>query len=327
MLRLFESKTLNIDAVIKCAMNTFIPGTEKNKAIKKQLMKNLSFINPTTTESSFPQFKDAAFTYNANSLKNSNFIAMKGPQTKEEVEEFIANTVYNKNINIRHVVALGTAVGYQPERDIIHQDFHDYCLKPRTTMFGKYQVEIRHVSGSLDEKHRLPLTEIVSPLIRSQLVIVDKENKASVSETILDVTIIKLMDNFSINLTSDKDDVLKELFWQLSQKPATENMGVHCTSGVGRTGHIILMIEILKHYDQIFSSHNPIIIAQNIHQLLEQLRETRPALVLQERQFADAIRNAYLIHEYALKKAYIFSDPSEKNQEFILHTPACIRVC
>ena len=53
---------------------------------------------------------------------------------------------------------------------------------------------------------------------------------------------------------------VKELLWQLSQQ--TSPLLIHCKAGIGRTGHLILTLELIKHYSEIFASNEPTKIAQ-----------------------------------------------------------------
>jgi hypothetical protein len=64
-------------------------------------------------------------------------------------------------------------------------------------------------------------------------------------------------------------------------------------------------LEILKNYDRLFISHDPKIIAAGIHEILNRIRRNRPGLVEAEMQFEEAIRNAEILYQYALKKEYI----------------------
>lgn len=79
-------------------------------------------------------------SYDANSFPGTNLIAAKGPQCPEEMINFIRNTAYHPTKPIYHVVALGSIVTYEKETC---QDFHDYMLKERITMYGPYQENFR----------------------------------------------------------------------------------------------------------------------------------------------------------------------------------------
>jgi len=85
----------------------------------------------------------------------------------------------------------------------------------------------------------------------------------------------------------------------------TENILIHCTAGAGRTGHLILTFELLKYYHEIFSSQDPVIISNKILEIVERIRQNRPALIATTEQFNEAIKNADILYRYALEKKYI----------------------
>lgn len=89
-------------------------------------------------------------------------------------------------------------------------------------------------------------------------------------------------------------------------------MLAHCAAGLGRTGHFILIMLILKQYDSIFDSSSPATCAQKIHDILNTMRKVRPRLINTKSQFTNAIRNAYAVGAYTLENHYIQTDVHKK---------------
>jgi len=290
-----EARTEFNEAIINAAKELkFISGHDNNKKFKVELEKNPEKLNRIRNKEvalldRFPQYIDDDFNYNANKIIGTHFIAAGGPKSESQLSEFIANTAFNKKCPVSDVVALGFIFNKE------NADFYDYCTTPGEIKLEKYDITVKKIKGGYSEADP-------SLILNSELQIKDKESK---SVKILNVTLIPLADNHSLHLSEDKNDSLKELLWQCAEKSKDTNILVHCASGVGRTGHLILMLEIVKHYNELFVSNNPVTIAKKILELLTQMRETRPALVYKEEQFDEAIRNAELIVQYALKKHYI----------------------
>ncbi len=247
-----------VTKVIAVAAETFVEGNIYNKQIKEQAKKDPS-LKECFREDEYLSKRDEPFLNNATRIPGTNFIASAGPDA-HSLETFFMDTVYNSVIPIHQVVALGSCTAY---RDSDYQDFHDYCLSERHINCGQLDVTIREVDGKVS---RTISGHQASPhgIIHSQLII----NSPSQSKQTLNVTVFQLNDNTPINLSKNTDDDRdlhllkktqkellndrKEALWQLYQKSLTQPILVHCASGVGRTGHFILTMEILKHYSRIF---------------------------------------------------------------------------
>ena len=280
-----------IETVIATAKKTFIPGHAQIKQLES---------NPIKTLFKPADYKDKRFLRHANWLPDTNFIAAKGPSIEKEMPDFITDTVYNTYRPINQVIALGHCLAYT---DYTYRDFYDYIIKERDAVFGPYSVSIKHVSGrstTSDSAHQI----FPHGAIQSQLFIRSASN-ASVNPRQLNVTLIHLRDNHALDLRHPKKEALKEILWQFFIKSLKEPIMVHCAAGLGRTGHLILMFEILKYYSKIYDNNDPAIAAAKIHDILNDMRSCRPGMVLNEKQFESAIRNASILYSYALEKEYI----------------------
>ncbi len=296
-----------IEKVIDIALANFVSGNGKNAIFIKKAKAN-KLPNGKKILSNlirYPQYEENDFTYySANKIQGSNFIAAAGPKIAaipmdladtdnrihHSVEDLFDNTLFNDAFPIANIIALGTDISREKTNGI---DFWDYCTQEEKTEIGKYMVNTQVNYGSgfnpIDPKGMVKSTLTVST---------KKEQKE------LNVTFISIRDNTAIDLS---DDRVKEELWRQYQLSKTQKTLIHCASGVGRTGHLILIFELLKDYAEIFSGNKAKKSAQKIHKILERIRENRPALVNTRDQFKTAINNAHILHQYALEKKYISS--------------------
>jgi len=320
-----------IEDSINEAKRYFLTGVEKDNEFRRQALidATIELRNPNTlipSHYSYAQPKDPLFSINANKLKDSQLVAAEGPKSKEDIAKLIANTVFNRDYPIEQIIAMGSCLGYNEETT---EDFFDYCVKSRVEKFGIYEVEILKNHG----KNILSLSGQCFPesLINSQLII---KNTLTDEEKILNVIVIPLQHNRSlqisnhektlspIDVSANKDPLLsKQELWDLYQYTQNTTTLIHCNSGVSSTGHLILTFEILKHYDEIFGNRNPTQAANKILDLLESLRENRPALVTTESLFVDAIRNADAIHRFALENGYIAAPLKPRRNSIFTFNP------
>lgn len=308
-----------IDQVIREAQKTFVTGYQNNEKLGVAIEIDAALrARVRSLDERLIQFKDDYFTWDANRIEGTNFIAAQGPQDTKDMGVFVANTVFNARLPINHVVALGNCQSYGYGH--VFQNFYDYSIYEREEVFGDYKSVIQKISGepSFSESGQC----MPNGIVQSRLQITPANGDVKQKPKQLNVTVIGLVDNTSLYLAGGEKEIdqtsisswprflqsceeRKEVLWQLYQISLREPILIHCTSGVGRTGHIILTLEILKNYDRLFVSNNPQIIAAGIHEILNRIRRNRPALVFVDEQFETAIRNAEILHQYALKKGYI----------------------
>lgn len=263
--------------------------------------------------------KDSCFpTYDAHHIEGTNFIAASGPREPDQVAKLIENTAFNKKAPVKKIIALGAHLGADPFH-VLGRDFYNYCTSfQKYASYGSYQVKSEKTWGtpSEDNSSIYPEGMIQSTLfIRRKtpcltMLFCHKCLKPPV-ETPLNVTFIPLFDMESIDLnTTDSSNPIssttpyqrRAILWQLFQESKEEKILIHCAAGLGRTGHLILMFEIMKEYEKIFSSEKPDLIAAEIHKILDRIRLNRPGLVLNEKQFVDAIHNAGILYHFGLKQ-------------------------
>ncbi len=316
-----RSPELPLDEIINTAKTKFIPGykireTINNKFkttadLKMLFMEGDLYYDGDTFSSEekpgfkkivnkyffvrgYPNYQDPHFTINANVITDTPFIASEGPQNLYHLGQFFENTVFNQKLPIKKVVALGECLSDGHH----YQDFYEYCLYPRDEIAGSYLF-------SVEDKHEQNYTINIlgsqfcpaKNVIQSHLTIYPQDAK----ESELDVTLIKLKDNYPIHLTSDT----KEALWKIYNDSKNENILIHCASGIGRTGHLIFTLELLRHYKAIYEAENVEIAAEKIMEIVNRLRKDRFCLIHVEEQFTYAISNAQELYKYGLEKGYI----------------------
>jgi len=302
-----------IDQVVAEAEKLFVDGHKKHEELKENIQKNPSIIDkirPDTKNGCFHQYKDNNFiSYDANQIEGTNFIASAGPKPLD-VGNFLKSMAFNNHLEIKEIVALGAYLGsdYYEES----QDFCDYMSE--SNIFFNHSdfivVDVDKISGQIDRTLLglcLPQTIVKSKLT---LKLYEGEYTTFTAHELvkikkMNVTLYPLSDGRPIKLSQMKPgqelEQTLEILWQLFQKSLKEYIVVHCAAGLGRTGHLILFLELLKHYDEIFASQDPVIIAKEILKVLERLRKNRPSLVLEISQFSHAIRNTEILHRYDLR--------------------------
>lgn len=315
-----------LEQVITQAQKTFVCGYKNNTTFRRKINNDPSLkekIRPDAAKQKFPQYKDDVFpAYDANRISGTHFIAAAGP-TFLNVANFLESTVLNPQLPIQEIVALGDVLGIKTNTDNKY-DFYDYCSrKNKETKFYhigeddesyEMKVKIKRLSGEV--KHDSTGCRYPAGIIQSRVKVSrsgSKLNKTEQTPAEVNITIWKLRDNLSINLTegascngfSQSPEECKEILWQIFKKSLSNPVLIHCHSGVGRTGHLILILELLKYHVEIFSSQDPEIIAAETHKIVDRIREKRPALIATKDQFAAAIRNAEILYRYALEHKYI----------------------
>jgi protein tyrosine phosphatase len=253
----------------------------------------------------FPQAEDTEFTNHATPIKGSNFIAAPGPQYSSDLSNFFTNTVFHKTKPINEVIALGRVLR-QDDDDRYERDFYDYFITPRENESVddfSLTVKKRNVAGkSVKTQSNQILILPGTKTLESTISVTHKDNKEAPRK--LHVTMIDLGDNECIDLANDKDNVLKDALWECSKKEEKGDVLVKCAAGIGRTGHLILTLEILKKYKDIFSG-NAETAAAKILAIVDRMRENRYCLIASKQQFAGAIRNARILYQYGLKKGFV----------------------
>jgi hypothetical protein len=297
---------------------------------KKEIRQEMQQITPIPTihpDLQYLYYKDDCFPlYCANWIKESNFIAMSGPQNSASAVVAMHSLLFSDSMKdkppVTTIIALGNCVG-RDRRDF-YNSYYDETNPSCNMASSKSFTVTSHLKEEAGNSYLFFNYQFtikntyVSNLYTSSAGFISSE--LDVSGKKLNALLIGLPDGNSLDLDIDSPEMekLKELFWQILQKSSTEAVAVHCAAGVGRTGHIILMLEILKNYQRIFASDNsPDTIAKEIQAIVNRMRETRPALVYAPEQYLTAIKNADIVYQYALEKKYITEPAALSKMSFL----------
>ncbi|HSW94509.1 MAG TPA: hypothetical protein VLJ15_09205 [Gammaproteobacteria bacterium] len=272
-----------------------------------------------------PQFHDPKFpTWGANKIDKTPFSAGQGPRLPE-MSVFFDNTVFNDAISVGHILAIGDCLGdiYVTGKTRPRPSFYDYCLRPRENeIFGDYRLTVEILCGDPLKAGVLVFPNGIVESLLTVTRVANPEKNQKEETRVVHVTIMGLVDNCSLYLAdggpeekletdfSQSYEERKKTCWELLCKSslleqAGKTMFVHCTAGLGRTGHMIGTFEFVKNYAWIFETSNPMQIADRILDLVDDLRISRPALILNQMQMLDAIDNMVILYQYGLEKGYI----------------------
>jgi len=295
-----------VDRVINIAKKNFQSGFIHNKAMDEKV-NNDFIIREKFRYSKYVQPRDDCFPYyNANRIQGTHLVAACGPFRKEMVGRFFDATVFNEKKPVMQVLALGTHLSKLDEYGNF-RDFFDYCSGlDICTLYDDYKVISTRINGNVYHYEHYKYTGITG-ILNSKL----KIYKDILTCKELTVTVYPLEDMFPILLDSDVKEqykysdqnslsleARKKTLFELYQSSLKEPLLIHCHSGFGRTGHVILMFEILREFDRIWASGTDEMIAAEIQNILNRIRESRSGLVYTEDQFTIAIKNAIILKEY-----------------------------
>lgn len=265
---------------------------------KKRLpLKYMSADGAVLADEKFPH-------YNANHIVETSygktpFVAVGGPHGHEEVGRLFQSTLFNEVYPCRVIVMLckelSTLQAQIPEVDSVAYFlpgvYQEYIVKLNTKLKPE-----RFVHSPLAPDAFFTLQD----LNQYKLAVTNPEKT---KESVLDLYCFSMRDGGCLAL---EDSGLKKLLLQIYDKLAeavekNEGIVVHCSAGLGRTGHFLMVMLLLQHFDKIFSGEDVNEIGDRISKLLIEIREYRPGLVLRETQLKGAIEMAVSLYQYRLQ--------------------------
>lgn len=230
-------------------------------------------------------------TYNANVIPHTHLIAAEGPCSNTnkafdlaDLFRFFDNTIFNPHLPVKQILALG-----YPNH--LEGDFVDYFLAGGKTF----------VIESLNKSYQISSKTI------SEINAEDTIKMAHYHVIISHGSNQKMVDIFWLN-TPDKmpmtitNQPMAELLLQVYFNSLKKTTLIHCAAGLGRTGMIILMFQILTHYNTLFDSSDNKEIVSYLKKLLLEIRQTRAGLISSRAQFKSAIDNALYLHQLIFKE-------------------------
>ncbi len=291
-----------IARVISEAKNNFVTGLE---SVEKFKQIHSSLVLKHDAETPLSLMKEDCFRHDMNHIAKSNLLSGCSPKG-HQMTSFFHDIAYNPHANLSYIVSVNQNSVYS---DAAADGFNELCLQEGSGTIGPYQISVEKIITLQDN------------IYQSQLFIrfneTDLENMRPVDMGAhyykqINIIVIDLEDGDTIQLKDDHSNVLKDILWQLAGM--SEHILFQCATGVKWTGQLILLLEIFKNYSQVFSTQDPCRISEEIHRILARIRLDRPAFILNEEQFFDAIRNADILHRYVLQKGY-HNNPTPKTIE------------
>lgn len=259
------------------------PAAVKMRAANKPLQSNS--INTTT----FLQFSDEVFSgYNANRIEKTKFgvtpfVAGQGPHDHQQVASLFQQTLFNPACRVDTILALVSSM-HPVKAEVGVYDCVDY-FSPGRRQYGEYTVKSVLKSDNCYE-----------------LTVINAQNDSRM----LNVYCLPAIDGrwFDFKAMANDDWIkgfLLKTNAKISQADFEENIFVHCHAGVGRTGHIIATMLLLRHFEEIFAGEDPQAIGEQIKSLVQDIRKYRPCLMQWPEQMEYAIRNAVDLYQLQLR--------------------------
>lgn len=276
-------------------------------------------IDKRITSIGYPHYEDKTFPQlDANIIPHSPWIAAEGPRNSEKLSVLLDAAVYHPTSPVSTIVALGATLGGD---SIIHKDFFNYFLldidKPiKIDGFG-----ISATKKIPDSSYQLAQSGqyFADTIIESSLSIQRQKNPED--KRALEVILLPIEDNHSINLGNDEDNAIKDAILKILTISQLQKVLIHCAAGIGRTGHLILILEILRHAKEIFEAKTPEEAAAKILEIVKRIRRDRFCLIQIDAQFINAILVAEAVYRYGLTKGYQFPDATSTVPEAEKVTP------
>lgn len=311
-------RKIEVSAIIKEASKTFEPGHQlKINIIKREHPEYARYASWVFNCFDYPSKKDSNFQRDAHLIEGTNFIASRGPRLDNEkagdLDKFWEDTVFHSaeapkiSMPTYKIIALGNGVSVD---NTAGQgcDFINYFIptKDRQIQGEKYTYSITKSTFEVENPHlnKIYLAHRPDSSFKSSYLTIHPNNKKE-DKRQLEVTFVPLVDNGTIDLIDDSKNAKKEALWNILKESEKERFLIHCAAGIGRTGHLILTLEILKHYKDIFEAKDVTLAAAKIHEIVSRMRKERYCLIQVKEQLIAAISNAHKLYEYGLEKGYI----------------------
>lgn len=264
----------------------------------KLLKVDLRYASDFFIDNYFLRFVDPYFKLRSNRISGTNYVATADVPV-EDIQAFFKEMVFNPHIEggIRTIICMND---YSVWR-------HYKSFNSGFKFFKTINVEITF-AGTLDDKPAVSDTERDTPF---QLTFNLTEKSTNLSRS-LNVYVIPTADNDNIDL---ENDLVKETILKVYLRSKKERIASQCAAGVGRSNSVLLTYLFLDHFESIFRAKTLELACQKIHEQMQLLQEYVPAAVMTKRQFKGVLKNALILHDYAIRNEIDLSPEKEQKSQ------------
>ncbi len=244
------------------------------------------------------------FRHDITPVNDSNIYVGTSPN-HSAMSRFIGDLAYNTSLSVPHVIGLSESL---MSDNRIAESFTDFCSKNQPeAMLDSYKISVNNNKKLSDE--------IIQSRFMSKLNENDLENAAFYYQYI-NVTLIGLNHHNFIPLVNDASHLMKETLLRLAilQEPVV----MYSPARKGYAAHLAFTFTLIRNFSNIFSGGNPAVIAEKIYNIFCRSHQSSHLLAMDVEQFVEAIRNADILHRYALRKGYQL----ENKKECLISTPS-----
>lgn len=237
-------------------------------------------------------------TLEASFILNSQLAVGRGPKKNEVVEFFEKILLGDRNITDVFRIGVCGSDFFDYTADNKHYndaDGYDYYVKKIGETEQKVE-NFSHFPGEVSTKRVRPAS---TQFFTSCDIIISKtKNQEIIKEKLLRVY---TLNNIEDGCEYELYDAGAKSFCDIYDRFFTDNRAIyfHCRAGIGRSCQAAFTLLLLKCWDKIFVEAAGTT-AQNIRNLIDEIRKTRPLFLYEYANIASAISNACAIRQQQL---------------------------
>ncbi|MDR3491903.1 MAG: hypothetical protein P4M12_07685 [Gammaproteobacteria bacterium] len=227
------------------------------------------------------------FSHGIHSVFKSHIYIARSPN-HETFGHFIRDLAYNPNLSISHVIGMGLDKC---------DNFTDFCISNRDEiLWESYKISVKNYKRLSDN--------IIQSVFSTMLSEYDLENAAFYYKNI-HVKLLGLDETNSLQLASDTTHIMKDTLLQLlaTHQPIL----IYSSLNKGCAAYLAFTFVLIENFSSIFEGGNPTVIAERIHSLFCEAYKNS-SMTMEIPQYLEAIRNADILHRYAMAKGYMLEN-------------------